>query len=76
MLGEFFFEFGSQLVDVGGLAETLHLLSCGFHIDPRVLTQFLQHLQHHRELLLGKHTHLEIKVSAPLGLASHAILAD
>ena len=45
LLGEFFFEFAGEAMDVGGLAECLNLLGCGFHIDAGVLTEPLQHLE-------------------------------
>ena len=62
-------------MDVGGLAESLNLLGCGFHVDAGVLTELLQHLEHHGEFLLGEHADLKIKMRAQLCLASHAILA-
>src|SRR6202165_790125 len=76
LLGELFFEFAGELVDVGGLAKSLNLLGCRFDIDACVLTELLQHLEHHGEFLLGEHTDLKIEVRAPLCLASHAILTD
>jgi hypothetical protein len=76
LLRELFFEFAGQLMDVRGLAESLNLLGCGFHVDARVLAELLQHLEHHGELLLGEHADLKIEMGAPLRLASHAILAD
>jgi hypothetical protein len=74
--GEFFLEFAREFVDVGGFAEALHLEGRGFHVDAGVLAEFLQQLEHHGELLFGEHANLKIKMRAPLGLASHAILAD
>jgi hypothetical protein len=54
----------------------LNLLACRLHVDARVLTELLQHLEHHGELLLGEHADLKIEMRAPFRLASHAILAD
>jgi hypothetical protein len=75
-LGQLLIEFASQFVDVRGFAESLHLLSRGFHIYTGVLTELLEHLEHHGELLLGEHSNLKIEMRAPLRLAGHAILAD
>ncbi len=71
---EFFFEFVGELVDVGGFAESLDLLGCRFHVHAGVLTEPLQHLEH--QFLLGEHADLKIEMTAPLGLASHAVLTD
>ena len=38
LLGEFFFEFGGEFVDVGGFAEALHLPGGGSHVHAGVLT--------------------------------------
>jgi hypothetical protein len=76
LLRELLFQFTGQLMDVGGFAESLNLLGCGFHVDAGVLTELLQHLEHHGELLLGEHADLKIQMRAALRLASHAILAD
>ena len=76
LLREFFFELGGELVDVGGFAEALNLLGGGCDVNAGVLTEFLEHLEHHGELLLGEHADLKIEMSAALGLARHAILAD
>ena len=76
LVREFLIEFGCELVDVGGLAKSLHLKGRGLDVDARMLTQLLQHLENHREFLLGKHADLKIEMRAALGLASHAILTD
>ena len=76
LVREFFFQLTGQLMDVGVLAKSLNLKGGRLHVDPRVLTKLLQHLERHGELLLGEHTDLKIEMRTPLGLTSHAILAD
>src|SRR6266478_1128373 len=76
LLREFLIQFAGQLMDVGGLAKSLHLKGGGFNVHARVLAELLQHLEHHGEFLFGEHADLKIKMRAPLRLASHAILAD
>jgi hypothetical protein len=76
LIWEFVGQFTGELVDVGGLAESLDLNGRGLHVDARVLTQPLQHLENHGEFLFGEHADLQIEMRAALGLASHAILAD
>jgi hypothetical protein len=75
LFGQLTFQLTCQLLYVGGLAESLHPLARGFHVNARTLAQFLQHLNHHRKLLLGKHAHLQVGMRAPLGFASHSVLA-
>ena len=76
LLREFLFQFTGQLMDVSGLAKSLNLKGCRLHVDASVMTELLEHLEHHGQLLFGEHTDLKIEMGAPLGLASHAILAD
>ena len=76
LLREFLFQFTGQLMNVGGLAKSLNLKGRRLHVDASVLAELLQHLEHHGEFLLGEHTDLKIEMSAPLRLASHAILTD
>ena len=76
LLGEFVVQFTGKLVDVGGLAKALDLKGRGLHVDARVLTELLQHLENHGEFLFSEHADLQIEMRAALGLASHAILTD
>src|SRR5271157_1493851 len=63
-------------MDIRSFAEALHLLCCGFYVHPGVLTELLQHLEHHSQFLLSEHPNLKIEMGAPLGLARHAVLTD
>jgi hypothetical protein len=55
-------QLARQLLNVGGLAESLHLLGIRLRFHAGVLAKLLQHLQRCSQLLFGQHAHLKIEV--------------
>jgi hypothetical protein len=72
---EFVLQRHRELHDVCFLEKLLHARVGNARARTRLLAKGIEHLQNRGQLLFGEQIHLQIQVSAPIGVAGQAILA-
>src|SRR5947208_16945528 len=74
LFGHLLSELASEHSHSGSLAESLHLRLACLRIEPHMVANGPEHLEHLRDFLLGKQVDLQIELIAMIGSPGHPVL--